>query len=155
MDNALKSMNALDYKAFRKSLCEVVIIGWYHPGSDGPKAGKVFDKPHKDMIKDNTFDDGNVGYSTGVLYRNPSSEECSNKKATVSAIDRMSKSRHQRLWLPETKEFLDYIVKNPEGFMPGDLLEVPNEVLYYAEFAEADKARRGSSDDDDYTDDVA
>lgn len=145
MDNAIESMNAIDFKAFRKSLCEVVIIGWYFPGKEGPKVGKSFGKPHKDMVHETPFDDGTVGYGTGVLYRMPTEQELSDRKATVSPVDRISKSRHQKLWLPENKEFLDYIIKNPEGFMPGDLMSVPNEVLYWDEV----KKREGSGKSSD------
>ena len=57
MDNAIESMNAIDFKAFRKSLREVVIIGWYFPGKEGPNVGKSFDKPHEDMVHETPFDD--------------------------------------------------------------------------------------------------
>lgn len=136
MDNPnVESMNVLDYKAFRKQLVAVVIIGWCTKHK-----AKVFAKPHKDTVEDKPWDDGNVSYGARVMFR-LATEEDKTVAPVISDLDRISKYRHQVGWIADEKVFFDYIIKNPAGFSAGDVTELPNEVLHFDIIAEEDKRR--------------
>tara|TARA_R110001599_G_scaffold220118_2_gene418447 strand:+ start:1039 stop:1512 length:474 start_codon:yes stop_codon:yes gene_type:complete len=132
----LQSLNALDYKAFRKQLRDVVVIGWCTKNK-----AKLFDKPHKDMVDSTTWDDGSVSQGARILFRLATKAD-HKSVPVVTGLDRVSKSRHEMGWIADEQMFFDYIIKTPEGFSAGDITQLRNENIDWDIYKAEDLRRK-------------